>query len=504
MAQVKNTRSGVSEHFKETGEHLWLFMKGFVDGPEVYINAVMSLLLSITSFVLFCQMKMSDVLRFSDTSFVSDTSTDFAIHPISVVPGVNLTDSTGCAAGDQMCMLSHPSTLVPGVAGIFSPGFVSFNQDEFSIPHLLCVALWFTTPISLFLLANGTWKVFEQWMWWGLYLVIFVWDVFGLFALILVNYTPIYNKILVLVYFLYSFFLIYSVRETWKLRNQNGVKRSSDERGPMDTRYSSRSAPTVQGHSAVPDFMQKLVLGGVTNSSYVLAARDGGDPAIAEGVPLGAPLGVDDGSREALAPEVVTHTFTRTVLLLCEFFFIAPVLYISAFVLANERIIPLDVQMRFWQMSLMFGCLILIEKSRKTRLSYVTDTVLSMAGLVSMVSVSWFFFPDIILFFSGVLDANTNGVAMLYSCCIMCVLIMYANIIVSIVFVMFIGKDTSKLVKFQDISATQGLMRSRDNTGVFQRAVTVMYYVNSLVLCVVKILLFVVFVGPWLRSSGVA
>jgi len=47
-------------------------------------------------------------------------------------------------------------------------------------------------------------------------------------------------------------------------------------------------------------------------------------------------------------------------------------------------------------------------------------------------------------------------------------------------------------------------MRSRDNTGVFQRAVTVMYYVNSLVLCVVKILLFVVFVGPWLRSSGVA
>ena len=63
---------------------------------------------------------------------------------------------------------------------------------------------------------------------------------------------------------------------------------------------------------------------------------------------------------------------------------------------------------------------------------------------------------------------------------------------------------TSKLVKFQDISATQGLTHSRDNTGVFQRAVTVMYYVNSLVLCVVKILLFVVFVGPWLRSSGVA
>ncbi|KAJ1466486.1 hypothetical protein T484DRAFT_3633353 [Baffinella frigidus] len=99
----------------------------------------------------------------------------------------------------------------------------------------------------------------------------------------------------------------------------------------------------------IPSCMQKLVLMSTSRKAYKLAA-DSDDFEIAEvvqDVPNAKTFTAmpdDDGNRSALAPEVITHTFTRSVLILCEFFFIAPVIYVSAFVLVQERTIPVEVQ----------------------------------------------------------------------------------------------------------------------------------------------------------------
>jgi hypothetical protein len=503
MTEVNSTRSVLCVHFADIWDHMKKFGTGMRKNPEVAVNAIVSIVVSFLTLTTFCRMEMSDNIMFSDVSFVKYMLNDDHMPPVAVIPGKDFMGNVTCGESDRMCILEHPSELFPGASGIFGGGFTAIHQNEFNLPHLICVALWFSTPISLFLLANGTWQVFEQWMWWSLYLVIFIWDMFGLIGLMLLNHTSVYNKIIVFIYFMYSFLLIYSVRETWKLR-YSSRNTDDDDRGMMDKRYSTGPTP-VYGHSAVPVFMQKLVIGGVANASYTLADEaDAELPSIADALkerdgPDAWIVDKDNGARYALAPEVITHTFTRTVLLLCEFFFIAPVIYISAYVLVQERVMPMDVQTRFWQTSVMFGVIVLMEKSRKTRLSYVTDTVLSMASLVSLLAVSWFLYPEVVRFFSGILDHGAEGVVILYVSFLLCYIVAYVNLVVSIVFVMFIGKDTSKLIVFHE-TAAGGALRN-DKTQVFQRTVTVMYYFNAWMLCSVKILLLVVFAGHWLQSG---
>jgi hypothetical protein len=492
MAEVKNTRSGLRAHFEDIWDHMKKFGMGVFHNPEVAVNASVSIIVSFVTLATFCRMQTTDMIMLSDVSFAH--SPGLGMHPVAVIPGANYSHNVTCGANDRMCSLAHPSALYAGPSGILGGSMAVMHQNEFSVPHVLCIALWFSTPISLFLLANGTWQVFEQWMWWSLYVVIFIWDMFGLLGLMLLNDTTVYNKILVFIYFMYSFLLIYSVRETWKLRYDRPRVNDGDERGMMDQRYPTRPTPTY-GHSAVPAFMQKLVIGSASNPAYTLAAGGTEEPTTADAPAAGG----DNGMRFALAPEVITHTFTRTVLLLCEFFFIAPMIYISAHVLVYERAIPMDVQTRFWQTSVMFGAVVLLEKSRKTRLSYVTDTVLSMVALVSQLAVSWFFIPEVIRLFNGILDHGEEGPVLLYVSFIICYLVAYVNLFVSITFIMFIGKDTSKLIAFQEISS--GVAVKKDNSQMFQRTVTVMYYFNAWMLCVVKILVLVVFAGHWLQSG---
>jgi hypothetical protein len=491
------TKSNIRVHFDSTMAHLYKFGVGCLKAPEVAINAFVSVILCFLAIEAFLRTDMSDITHFSDASFTSST-TDFSMYPVSVVAGVNLTSDTICSNGDRICVLGHPSELLAGTSGIVASAFSSFNQNEFSLPHLLVVAFWFTTPISLFLLANATWAVFEQWMWWGLYVVIFIWDVVGLCVLMFVNYSPLYNKVMVFVYFMYSILLMYSVRETWKLR-YSPAKEGGD-RGKMDRQCTTLRAPVAHGHSAIPAFMQKLVVGSVSNTAYTLTADaedDGTETAeVVSNVPTGLLVVEDSGTRSALAPEVITHTFTRTVLLLTEFFFIAPVIYISAFVLVQERIMPVEVQVRYWHSTLMFGIVVLIEKSRKTRLSYVTDTVLYMAGLVSVVTVSWILYPELLRVFNGV--PAEPGPAFLYCTFILCYLVAVINLTISIVFIMFIGKDTSKLIAFQEASPKGGITHSK--TTLFTRVVDATYYLNAVSLCVVKTVLLVCFAANWLQN----
>jgi hypothetical protein len=482
----------VVRHLVDTVSHIRKFLREAAGSGEVTMNAIISIVVCFVSLNEFSQTKMSDIIQFSDVSYqLSDVNT--TVYPLAVVSSLDLITDSVCIDGDRLCKFGYPSEFYAGTSGILAYSFAIFNQFEFSVPHLLAAALWFTTPISLFLLANQTWDVFEQWMWWGLYMVIFIWEVVGLSLLLIINYAPMYNKILVFVYFLYSTLLIYAVRETWMLRNAPNIYNDKGlDRGRMDK------------NSAVPAFMQNLVIVGVSKKVYTLAENgDDGDfettDLVQKDIPVGIPA--DEGNRSALAPEVVTHTFTRTVLLLCEFFFIAPVIYVSAFVLVQERVIPMDVQVRHWQTSLMFGIVVLIEKSRKTRLSYVTDAVLSMAGVLSVLAVSWFMIPEVVRVLTGVpneiVPSSPVGVV-LYLTFLVCYLVAVINLCVSMVFVIFIGKDQTKLSAFQNADASQN-DHTKTSSG-FERVVNTMYYLNALSLCAVKIVLLVCFSMKWLDN----
>jgi hypothetical protein len=490
MTAPLTARSNLRQHFDDTVSHIKKFMWGCLLSPEVTINVVVSILACVFSLEVFSGMDTSDVIHFSDTSYLGE-DTNFTVYPIAIVSDTDLITDSVCLDGDRLCTIAYPSEFHAGSSGIIARSFVSFNQYAFCVPHLLAAALWFTTPISLFLLANQTWNVFEQWMWWGLYLIILIWDVAGVFLLLFLNYAPVYNKVLVCVYCLYSFMLLFSVRETWMLRSAtNPNNDDSFDRGRMDK------------DAAVPSFMKKLVLMNSSKKVYTLASNGDFETAeVMQDIPNGIPM--DDMDRSALAPEVITHTFTRTVLLLCEFLFIAPVVYISAFVLVQERVIPMEVQVRFWQTSLMFGIVVLIEKSRKIRLSYVTDTVLSMAGLVSLLAVSWMLIPEIVRVLTGVpkeLVPSSPGGVVLYCTFLLCYFVVIVNMVVSIVFVLFIGKDETLLTAFQNANASG--VSTPNNKSKVLLVVNTMYYLNAISLCVVKVVLLVGLLLKWLDNRA--
>jgi hypothetical protein len=492
MTVRQSNRSSIRRHFNDVASEVATFLGECVRSFEVTTNAVVSIAICVLSLEAFSRMKMADIIHFSDVSYVVSDE-NVSSSPLAIVSGASLVTDSVCLPENRLCNIGYPAGFHPGASGILAYSFTTFNQNEFSVPHLMAVAMWFTTPISLFLLANQTWDVFKQWMWWGLYFLIFLWELIGFFTLLLLNYAPMYNKLLVFVYFLYSFMLIYSVRETWMLRSaENKTNDAKLDRGRMDTE--------------IPSFMQKLVFMSTYRQAYKLAA-DGDDFEIAEvarDVPNAKTFTAmpdDDGNRSALAPEVVTHTFTRSVLILCEFFFIAPVIYVSAFVLVQERSIPVEVQVRHWQASVLFGIVVLIEKSRKTCLSYVTDTVLSMAGLVSVLAVLWTFIPELVRVLSGIPDEmipSSPGGVVLYLTFALCLLVVVVNLLVSFIFILFIGKDETLLSEFQNADASSKLTPGPKR--IFLLAVNTMYYLNVLSLCCVKFLLLVSFALGWLDN----
>jgi hypothetical protein len=371
-----------------------------------------------------------------------------------------------------------------GRSGMFGDNFLHLEQIEFNVPHMLWIAAWFTTPISLFLLANATWDVFEQWMWWGLYLFIGVWDVVGLVVMIFWHESPLYNKMVAFVYFSFSALLMFSVRETWRvlIGDVEGGATGDDTSGPMKTMY---------GNPAVPPFMQKISMGrmdSVNKPVYMLAVE----------------------KRATDVPVVIAHTFTRSVLILTEMFFLIPVVATTAFVMSQQRVIPFDVQMRSWQTALMFGVIVILEKARKTRLSYVTDTVLVMAASVCVSGVLWFMLPEFI-WFAYNLPAHI-GPCLMYVCYLLLVIAAIVNVVVNIIFVTFVGKDQNKLKEFQDAdtspldegetyvadvpSASAVARNGRAKTGSqYAQVVNGMYWMNIAVLTTVKVMLVTVVCG---------
>ncbi|KAJ1468482.1 hypothetical protein T484DRAFT_1755110 [Baffinella frigidus] len=323
-------------------------------------------------------------------------------------------------------------------------------------------------------------------MWWGLYLFIGVWDISGLLLMVFWHHSPFYNKLVAFVYFSFSGLLMFSVRETWRvlMGDVEGGAMEEDSTGPMNGQRK-----TMFGNPAVPPFMQKISMGkmdSVGKPVYMLAA----DKTVPD------------------IPVVIAHSFTRSVLTLTEMFFLIPAVATTAFVMGQHRVIPFDVQMRAWQTALLFGVVVILEKARKTRLSYVTDTVLVMGASMAITSVLWFMVPEFIWFLRNI--PVHVGPCLMYVCLLLFVIVAMVNVLVNIIFITFIGKDTRKLKAFQEadtapLSDVVAKVSAVDNYSAntiedkYSTVVLGMWWMNLAVLTTVKILLTVVVAGGYLK-----
>jgi hypothetical protein len=489
MKSSKQTNA-VRAHFSEVGTDIKLFFSQTIRNPFVTFNLIFTLVLTFSAMEKFGRTGPQDVTHFTDMSF-SDSSPPPNVHltaGISVLADIHLHNDTACLTGEAPHhMYNAPDCyggqLGLGRSGIFEGGMLGFEQNSFNVPHFLWVSSWFVTPIALFLVANASWSVFNQWMWWVLYVFVMVWDVVGLLLMLVWHQSPTYNKIIAFVYFSFSSLLMISVRETWRVLSDPS---SRDENGDDVTMPMKSHNP-----AGVPDFMQGLSLG----VSKVGATTKGGSGY----VPLAFDVAVPVSSE--VVPTVLAHTFTRTVLILCEFFFLVPVVASTAFVMSQERVIPFDVQLRAWQASLLFGIVVVLEKARKTRLSYMSDTVLVMAAVVALFNVLYSTIPEIMWTLTNV--PMGLAISVMYACLSLIILIAIVNVGVNMVYITFGGNDKGKMEELQStdapvLSDTTVIPKTR-----YTRTIVAMYYLNVSVLVIVKLLLMVVVVlGMVQNRSG--
>jgi hypothetical protein len=459
-------------HFMEGFYDVKLFLMQSVRNPFVCLNLVFTLILTFTAMEKFGRTGPSDITYFTDMSFPSSAPPlNAAITTaIPVLPGALLGSDTACLVDEKDHSMYNlqgcfGGGLVIGRSGMLGSGYFGFEQNSFNVPHFLWVSSWYVTPIALFLVANAAWSVFNQWMWWCLYLFIMLWDVVGLVLMLMWHQSPLYNKIIAFVYFAFSALLMMSVRETWRVLSSDVTH---DDYGEDVTLPMKSHMPV-----GIPGFMHGLSLG-------VGPAVTGAPPGV-----VYVPVATDT------VPTVLAHTFTRTVLILCEFFFLVPVVASTAFVMSQERAVPFDVQVRAWQASLLFGIVVVLEKARKTRLSYVTDTVLVMAAVVALSNVLYSTIPELIWTLTNI----HLGLAMsvMYLCLSLMIFVALVNVAINMVYITFGGNNRQKMAEFQ---GTDAPVLGDESISVpktaYTRVVVAMYYFNVMALVVVKLLLMVV------------
>jgi hypothetical protein len=139
MTEVNSTRSVLCVHFADIWDHMKKIGTGMRKNPEVAVNAIVSIVVSFLTLTTFCRMEMSDNIMFSDVSFVKYMLNDDHMPPVAVIPGKDFMGNVTCGESDRMCILEHPSELFPGASGIFGGGFTAIHQNEFNLPHLICV-----------------------------------------------------------------------------------------------------------------------------------------------------------------------------------------------------------------------------------------------------------------------------------------------------------------------------------------------------------------------------
>jgi len=464
----------VEVHFHGLWNDVSQFFKQSIRNPFVTSNLIFTLILAFGAMEKFGRTGPSDVTHFTDMSFMDSLPVLGAMSlglGTPVVPGRLLANETACSGTEDdvhMGGVCFDGKLRMGRSGVFGNGFLGLEQNSFNVPHFIWVATWFATPISLFLVANNMWSIFHQWMWWTMYVFIFLWNVTGLLMMLLWHRSPMYNKIMAFVYFSFSGLLMISVRETWRVLMRGGV-----DGAPMGIKRSDGVTKTV-----IHPFMQNVSFG-------VTDPAKGTYEKVANVVDVTHPG--DD------VPTVISHTFTRTVLLLSEFFFIAPVIVSTAYVMSQDRVVPFDIQVRAWQVSLLFGAVVLLEKARKTRLSYVTDTVLVMASGVAVLGVMFLAVPEMIWVCYNL--HIRSAMAVMYACFAILIIVAIVNIVVNLYYITFVGKDSHALDEYRDSSApVMGVEASKTGHTVYTRAVLVMYYFNAVALMLVKAMLMIIIV----------
>ena len=485
MASQKSP-SAVSTHFADVFNDIKLFLFQASRNPFVSLNLIFTLILTFSAMEKFGHTGPADVTHFTDMSFNDSARVPYAelSSGIPILPGIDLDADTVCLEGESEHVMYNLEGCFGGVlrmgrGGIFDSDSIGFEQNAFNVPHFIWVSSWFVTPIALFLVANAAWSVFNQWMWWSLYVFIMVWDVVGLMLMLVWHQSPLYNKIIAFVYFAFSALLMVSVRETWRVLSSGDVTR--DDNGDDVT------LPMKSHHpSEIPSFMQGVSLGvGPTGAAVKSVCYTGAAPGTGNG---GGSMYVAVSSDNV--PTVLAHTFTRTVLILCEFFFLIPVVASTAFVMSQERAIPFDVQVRAWQSSLLFGVVVVLEKARKTRLSYMTDTVLVMAAVVALYNMLDSFIPELIWVVTNV--PMGMALSVMYTCVVLMISVALANTVMNMVYITFGGNDKEHLQQFQSTDAWVLGDPNEVPKTAYTRVVVLIYYFNVSMLILVKFLIMVV------------
>jgi hypothetical protein len=474
----------VRTHFNDIAIDISKFFMQTIRNPFISLNFVLTLILAFGAMEKFGRTHLIDITHFTDMSFMDSLpvlGADGLGLGTPVVPGRLLDSDTVCGVSDIDMFVSGTcfnGKLHMGRSGIFGNGFLGLEQNSFNMPHFIWIATWFTAPISLFLVANDTWSIFQQWMWWSLYMFIFIWNIIGFLLMILWHKSPMYNKIVAFAYFSFSGLLMISVRETWRVLMRSGIG------GPPMSVVRPDGATSV-----VHPFMQRVSFG-VTDPNSTKGVYEKIDTKLDVSQ---AKLGDPD------VPSVIAHTFTRTVLVLSEFFFLAPVITSTAYVMSQDRVVPFDIQVRAWQVSLLFGLVVLLEKARKTRLSYVTDTVLVMAAGISLLGVLVLAVPE---FIWVVTNLHTRpAMAVVYVCFTVLLVVAIVNVVVNLYYITFVGKDSHELNEYRDSEPpVPGFDASKMKHTVYTRAVVVMFYFNAVMLVLVKGMLVAIVLGGFTQN----
>ena len=356
---------GVQQHVNQVVVDMGNLFRGSINTPLILANLVGIVALSLASVIEFNKHNTHDIASFTDAAFRDSPAfvTDLPFHATYLIdPKTTAIDDMLCAEDDHLCVMSHVSPLTLSHSGVVSNQIFDITEQSMHVTHMIWVVSWFITPISLFLFANANWFSFEQWMWWLMYVFIFSWNAIGLIFMLFEAATPVYNAVFAILYCAFSTMLILSVREAWKVVTNDGSEKAQ---------IFTSAASSLK--SKIPKLMQVSLV--KAQPSYLLA-----------------------GSSEAqTSPIEIRYIYSQTALVVTELFFLVPILYLVATVMVQYRVTPFELQARYWVSTLFFGSLVLMEKSRRVGVTYMTDVCLIAFAIATTISLGFFFIADLIV-----------------------------------------------------------------------------------------------------------
>ena len=354
---------GVRQHVNQVVDDMGNLFRGCINTPLILTNLGAIIVLSIAAVTQFNQHNAKDLISFTDAAFIDSPALVSGTQmPATYVmdPETVALDESSCTVDDRLCRLSHVSPLTMSHSGLLSNEFFNLAEQSMRITHMIWVVSWFTTPISLFLFANANWINFEKWMWWLLYMFIFAWNSVGLILMLFEQSTPMYNGVFAILYFIFSSMLIFSVREAWQVVTNDGSEK-----------FQTFTGSAARLTDKVPKLMQVPLT--KVKPAYFQA----------------------ESSEAQTIPTEIRYIFSQTALVVTEFFFIIPILYLVATVMVQYRVTPFDLQVRYWLSTIFYGSLILMEKSRRVGVTYMTDVCLISFSISTAIALGYFHVFDL-------------------------------------------------------------------------------------------------------------